>query len=363
MMQQTPLGGKHVPTDRIDLKSLTLKELEQLLQEKGEPRYRADQIAAWVFPRAVTSFDAMTDLSLDLRRRLSEETRITGSTIARTERSEIDGTEKLLLEYDDGTLVESVLLRDRERTTACVSTQVGCRLGCSFCATGDMGFERDLTSAEIIEQIQALRRRAEQQQLNNIVFMGMGEPLDNYDETLRAVRTANAPWGLGVGARRMTISTAGIVPGIRRLAGEGLQVNLALSLNAPTQELRARLMPIAETYPLDELLAAVHEYIRSVGRFVTLEYVLLGGINDSTDCADELADIAGGLLCKLNLICYNEIENGPFSPPDDVTQQAFYTRLRHRCPTVVRRISRGSDIAAGCGQLRVRNEGRGAGDA
>jgi 23S rRNA (adenine2503-C2)-methyltransferase len=152
----------------------------------------------------------------------------------------------------------------------------------------------------------------------------------------------------------MTVSTAGVVPGIRRLAGEGLQVNLAISLNAPTQRLRAELMPIAATYPLPELLDAVREYIRSVGRLVTIEYVLLGDVNDSTECADELADIASGLLCKVNLICYNEIENGPFSPPDDVTSEAFYNRLRHRCPTVVRRISRGSDIAAGCGQLCVR---------
>ena len=342
---------------RPDLKDLTLEELEKLLLDMGEPRYRADQIAAWVFPRGVTTFDEMTDLPLGLRKKLADETRISRSSVVGTERSEIDGTEKLLLEYDDGTRVEAVLLRDSERTTGCISTQVGCRLGCSFCATGAMGFVRDLTAAEIIEQIQALRRRAEPGRVDNIVFMGMGEPLDNYDATLRAIRTANAPWGLGIGARRMTISTAGVAPGIRRLTHEGLQVNLALSLNAAEQALRARLMPIAETHPLPELLDALREYLSGVGRLVTLEYVLLGGINDTTDCADELADIASGLLCKVNLICYNEIENGPFSPPDDVTQEAFYTRLRQRCPTVVRRISRGSDIGAGCGQLCVRDRG------
>ncbi|MBD3366626.1 MAG: 23S rRNA (adenine(2503)-C(2))-methyltransferase RlmN [Candidatus Eisenbacteria bacterium] len=350
-----PLPGRqHVDQERPDLKNLSLEGLEELLKAMGEPRYRADQIAAWVFPRGVTSFEAMTDLSKDLRHRLGEQARITGSEIVRSERSQLDGTEKLLLAYEDGARVEAVLLRDSDRTTGCISTQVGCRLGCTFCATGAMGFERDLTAAEIIEQIQALRRSAEPDRLDNVVFMGMGEPLDNYDATLRAVRTANAPWGLGIGARRMTISTAGLVPGIRRLADEGLQVNLALSLNAPDQELRAKLMPIAERYPLPELIGALKEYVRKVGRLITLEYVLLGGINDTQACADGLADLAGGLLCKVNLICYNEIENVPFSPPDDQTQEMFYARLRRRCPTVVRRISRGSDIAAGCGQLRIR---------
>jgi len=337
-----------------DLKALSRSELEEFVLSMDEPRYRADQLAAWLFPRGVASFDEMTDLPLELRRRLSGCARVTGSRVVGSETSQVDGTEKLLLEYGDGTRIEAVLLRDDERTTGCISTQVGCRLGCAFCATGSMGFTRNLSAGEIIEEIQALRRRAAPERLGNIVFMGMGEPLDNYDATLRAVRTANAPWGLGIGARRMTISTAGIVPGIRRLACEGLQINLALSLNAPTQRLRSAIMPIARKYPLDGLLDTLHEYIAEVGRLVTLEYVLLGGVNDSLECAEQLADIARGLLCKVNLICYNEIENAPFSPPDDQHQRAFYARLRERCPTVVRRISRGSDIAAGCGQLCIR---------
>jgi 23S rRNA (adenine2503-C2)-methyltransferase len=332
---------------------MALDELEALFDAMGEPRYRADQIAAWIYTRGVTDFNLMTDLSLPLREQLAETATVCLADVVASERSSIDGTEKLLLEYDDGERIECVILRDDERTTGCVSTQVGCRFGCTFCATGAMGFRRNLTAGEIVEQIVTLRRHVAPERLDNIVFMGMGEPLDNYDATMKAIRIANAPWGLGIGARHIAVSTAGLIPGIERLAGEGLQLNLAVSLNAPVQKLRRELMPIAERYPLHALMASLHEFVARAGRHVTLEYVLLSEINDSPEMARMLAELARDLACKINVICYNEISGGAYSPPADRAVERFLSILRARCPTVVRRASRGSDIAAGCGQLRV----------
>ena len=342
-----------MPTAKPDLKSMLITEFEGLVADFREPRYRAAQLAAWVFPRDVREFARMTDLSLPLRERLEHETRVCGSRVVAERQSAADGTRKLLLEYEDGSRIEAVVLHDEERATGCVSTQIGCRFACSFCATGAMGFERNLTAGEIVEEVQALRRLIAPERLDNLVFMGMGEPLDNYEATMKAVRIANAPWGLGIGARKITISTAGVVPGIRRLADEGLQVGLAVSLNAPTQELRAELMPIASAHPLDELVGALREYSKKTGRTVTLEYVLLKDLNDSPEMADALGRLAKKLLCKVNLIGYNESGDVAFAPPTDKTVEAFLARVRKRCPTVVRRVSRGSDISAGCGQLAV----------
>jgi len=341
-----------------DLKGLTLPELETFFAGLGEPRYRADQVASWIFTRGVNGFDEMSNLSKSLRDRLGDAAVVTSSRTVAHERSGIDGTEKLILEFSpNGDRIETVVLRDEDRTTGCISSQVGCRFGCRFCATGAMGLTRSLTSGEIVEQMLALRRTVAPDRLNNVVYMGMGEPLDNYDEVMRSVRIANAPWGLGIGARRMTISTSGIVPGIRRLAGEGLQINLAVSLNAPVQELRAHLMPVAAKYPLHMLMDALREYVSSVGRLITLEYVLLKGINDSPEMATLLGDLAAELFCRVNLICYNEVSDVAYAPPTDETVSRFMMALRRRCPTVVRRISRGSDISAACGQLHTRSRG------
>jgi len=339
-----------------DLKGMALDAIRGLLESWGEPRYRADQIAGWVFRRDATGFADMTNLPVELREKLARSTMICASDLIAAERSALDGTEKLLLEFGDGERIEAVVLRDGDRTTGCISTQVGCRLGCSFCATGAMGFIRNLTAAEIVEQILAIRRRIAPERLDNLVLMGMGEPLDNYEATLGAVRIANAAWGLGIGARRITISTAGLVPEILRLAEEGLQLNLAVSLNAADQRLRAGIMPIAERHPLPELVAALETYAERTGRRVTIEYVLLGEVNDSPGDADSLARIARKLSCKINVICYNEVCSAAYTPPTDKAVERFVTRLRSRCPTVVRRISRGGDISAGCGQLRVHRE-------
>ncbi len=347
-------GRKNLP----DLRGMTLPELEAFFVELGEPRYRADQVASWLFERGVGGFDEMSNLSKSLRDRLADAARITSSSTVAHERSAIDDTEKLLLEFPEtGDRIESVVLRDNERTTGCISSQIGCRLGCRFCATGAMGFVRSLTAGEIVEQVLALRRHVAPDRLNNLVYMGMGEPLDNYDEVMRSVRIANASWGLGIGARRMTISTAGVVPGIRKLAGEGLQINLAVSLNAPIQELRAKLMPIAVKYPLDRLMDALREYVSTVGRLITLEYVLLRGVNDSPEMASLLGGMAAELFCRVNLICYNEVAGVSYEPPTPDTIRRFMTALSQRCPTVVRRVSRGNDISAACGQLHTRSRG------
>ncbi|MCD4689953.1 23S rRNA (adenine(2503)-C(2))-methyltransferase RlmN [bacterium] len=343
------------PTQLPDLKGMTLPEIETFFAELGKPRYRADQVASWIFGRSVSSFNEMTNLSRELRESLEETARITASRTVAHERSAIDGTEKLLLEFPETKdRIETVILRSDERVTGCISTQIGCRFACRFCATGAMGLIRSLTAGEIVEQVLALRRQVAPDRLNNIVFMGMGEPLDNYDAVMRTIRIANAPWGLGIGARRMTISTSGIAPGIRRLAGEGLQINLAVSLNAPIQELREHLMPVAGKYPLDELLAAMREFVSSVGRLITIEYVLLRGINDSPEMASLLGDIAAELFCRVNLICYNEVAGTAYAPPSSEVVGRFITVLKRRCPTVVRRMSRGSDISAACGQLHTR---------
>jgi 23S rRNA (adenine2503-C2)-methyltransferase len=337
---------------------MSLDELKSFVRDLGEPAYRAGQIADWAFARGARGFDGMTNLSKALRARLAEVARLACAEVVESQESKADGTRKLLLEYEDGARIEAVVLRDEDRLTGCISSQVGCKFACSFCATGSMGFTRNLTAGEIVEEIVALREAVAPERLGNLVFMGMGEPLDNYDNVLKAIHIANAKWGLGIGARRITVSTAGHVPGIRRLADEGLQLQLAVSLNAPKQDLRSTLMPIADLYSLTQLLKAVEHYSERTGRRATLEYVLLRDINDSDEMADELASIARHHLCKVNLICYNDVADSVYAPPTDQTVERFLSRVRKRCPTVVRRVSRGSDIAAGCGQLCVRRDGK-----
>lgn len=335
---------------------MTRDEMAETMARLGEPAYRAAQLASWVYTKDAADFEAMTNLPASLRDRLAQTMSLNRAPAVRIERSGSDGTEKLLLELADGARIEAVVLRDGDRVTGCISTQVGCRLGCSFCATGGMGFVRNLTAGEIVEEIMALRRHVAPERLDNLVFMGMGEPLDNYDAVMKAIRIANADWGLGIGARKITVSTAGLVPGIRKLSQEGLQLNLAVSLNAPTQKLREIIMPIADKYKLDELLAAIRDYTEATGRRATLEYVLLQDINDSPEMADGLGAIARDLLSKVNVICYNEVYGVAYASPAEKTVERFLARLRRRCPTVVRRIGRGSDISAGCGQLCVERD-------
>jgi 23S rRNA (adenine2503-C2)-methyltransferase len=321
----------------------------------GEKSYRAGQILDWIWNRGGYRFDEMTNLSLDLRRKLSElYTIFSGTVTARFDAD--DGVMKLLLAFPDREQVETVLIPSESRRTACLSTQAGCAMGCSFCASGLGGLRRNLTSGEIIEQVLQLQH-ASGQQVTNVVFMGTGEPLANYTATISAVRALASPRQGGISARRITVSTVGLPEGIRRLAKENLPITLAISLHAPTDALRASLLPGAAKYPIRDVLAAAEEFFRSRKREVTLEYVLLAGVNDTRTCAKALAQLARRIRCNVNLIGYNPVSAMPYQRPDDAQIQAFSKRLRERGVNVTIRHSRGSGVNAACGQLRRRTVG------
>ncbi len=342
-------------TKRSHLPSLTLDQLRAALGELGEPVYRAGQIARWVFEAGCTSFEEMSDLGKALRGRLAERFDLYISVVYRRSASQ-DGTVKQLLRWPDGKTSECVLIPTEQRNTACISSQVGCPVGCRFCASGLDGLERNLTPGEIIEQ--ALRVRSEARalggDLTHVVFMGLGEPLANYPAVIQAVRTINAPWGLNIGARKITISTVGLPKQIRRLASEGLQINLALSLHAPTDALRRELIPWAEHVGIDELADACREYFDKTGREITLEYILLHGTNDGPDHARALAEFARRLRCNINLLRYNPVASLPYRRPSGEAAHAFQVALRRLGVNSHIRRSRGLDIDAACGQLRRR---------
>jgi 23S rRNA (adenine2503-C2)-methyltransferase len=318
----------------------------------GHKPFHGRQVYKWMYKHLADRFDQMTDLKKDLRALLEERFSITIPQVTARERS-IDGTEKFLFELDDGNVVESVLIPDENsgRMTLCVSSQSGCPLGCVFCATGFLGLKRNLTVGEIIGQVIAIRRMYGPESFDNIVFMGMGEPLLNYDHVLDAIGILTDSLGLMVGARRITISTVGIIPGIRRLAASGCKVNLAVSLNAANDVLRQNLMPATKAYPLRQLMEAVREWTTVRVRRVTFEYILFKGINDSLDDALELASLVRGIPCKINLLAFNPIETAAFDRPDDDDIDRFAQILYPRTPAVTIRKSRGADIAAACGQL------------
>lgn len=334
-----------------------LSELEQWLAELGEPRYRAAQLVDWIYAKGATSFAGMSNLPKALRARLEQQAVLARTTLL-DERVARDGTRKLLLALADGARIECVWIPGGQRNTACLSTQVGCPVGCRFCASGLDGLERNLTAGEIVEQALWVRRlvsngrSAGAPRLSNIVIMGMGEPLANYRALVGALRILNAPWGLGLGARRITVSTIGLPQQIRRLAGDGLPVNLALSLHATDNALRRELIPWAERVPLAAVLDACAYYFRQTGREVTLEYVLLAGVNMRPQHADRLAAIARQLRANVNLLRYNPVPGLPFERPTAAAAYAFEQRLRARGVNVHLRRSRGAEVAAACGQLR-----------
>lgn len=340
---------------RVDLKGLLPEELQAFISALGKERYRTKQLLAWIYGRGAASFDDMTDLSRAFRGELSGRARISQLTEVLRARSSDGKAVKFLFALSDGLRVESVLMFERDRRTLCVSSQVGCSLDCSFCATGRMGLLRNLTTAEIIDQVLAIRRElvASSDDLTNIVMMGMGEPLLNYDAVTRAVRLMGLEMGPCLSARKVTLSTAGHVPGILRLAEEGLKVGLAVSLNATLDELRTRIMPINRKWPIAALLDAVRRYYRRIGRRVTFEYVLLAGENDADADADRLIALVRGIPCKINLIPWNPIPSpGPqHRRPAQARIDAFADRLRAGHLTVNVRYSKGEDIAAACGQL------------
>ncbi|MCK5126599.1 MAG: 23S rRNA (adenine(2503)-C(2))-methyltransferase RlmN [candidate division Zixibacteria bacterium] len=333
----------------------TRSEIEQLLTELGKKTFHGRQLYKWMYKNLVFDFEEMTDLSKDIRAVLSESYRISLPAIANRQKSG-DGTEKFLFELDDGQYVESVLIPDDNsgRMTLCVSSQVGCALGCEFCATGRMGFIRDLTIGEIIAQPMTMRKLYGENAFDNMVFMGMGEPLLNYDNVMAAIDILTDSLGMMLGAKRITISTSGVARGIRKLANSGSKVKLAISLHASNNKLRRRLMPIANSYKLPDLMDAIKTWTSVYARRVTFEYILFKGVNDSKEHALELAKLIKGIPCKINLLSYNLVEGLDFERPSDEEVDAFAKILYPRAPAVTVRKSRGKDIDAACGQLAGR---------
>ncbi|OUM95800.1 MAG: 23S rRNA (adenine(2503)-C(2))-methyltransferase [Firmicutes bacterium ZCTH02-B6] len=337
---------------RVNLYGMGLEELTAFVQELGEPAYRARQLMEWFYGRHVTDFEAMTNLPKALRQTLAERATVEAPTVAHVQESS-DGTRKYLLRVADGETVEAVLIPEGQRLTACLSSQIGCGIGCRFCATALLGLIRNLAPGEIAGQLAAIQQESGRR-VTNVVMMGMGEPLANYASVMRALRLMNHPLGFGLGARRLTISTVGIVPRIRDLAREELQVGLAVSLHAADDETRDLLVPINQRYPIAELMAACRDYIEHTRRRVTFEYVLLRDVNDAQADARKLASLLDGMLCHVNLIPFNPVPETGFERPDTAVIKRFRDELTRRgIPATVRR-SRGSDIDAACGQLRRR---------
>ncbi len=342
-----------------DLKGLTLEETRAFMVGLGEPAFRGAQVFSWIHRRCASSFDEMTDLPTGLRARLAACARLTSlALLARTAGGE--GAVKYLFGAADGNSVEAVRMRYRHGTSACVSTQVGCKMGCAFCASGMGGFVRDLACGEIVDEVLKMEQDARREggRVSHVVLMGTGEPLDNYDASIKALRILNAPEGLNVGFRRMTVSTCGLVPGILRLAREGVPVTLSVSLHAPTDDLRTDLMPVNRRYPVSEVVRAASTYAEETGRRVTFEYALIAGVNDSELHANLLAALLRGMLAHVNLIPLNPVEGTGYARPSRDRVVRFLAVLKRAgVPATVRR-ELGADIDAACGQLRRRYCGR-----
>ena len=331
---------------------MTMKDLAADLEALGQPGYRADQVGQWIYRRAATDFAAMTNLPADLRRALGERYVILTGTVA-DRRQTPDRTLKLLLAWSGGGRTETVLIPTPERQTACLSTQIGCAMGCTFCASGIGGLERNMTAGEIVEQVLQLQV-AGGQRISHVVLMGTGEPLGNYDATVAAVRALIDPERLGISGRRITLSTVGVPAGIRRLAKEGIPLTLAISLHAPNDGLRRQIMPRAANIPLEEVISAAEEYFELTHRRLTLEYVILPGVNDTNVCAAALERIARRLGAQVNLIGYNPVPDLPYRRPTRQEVETFASRLERLGVNAQVRRSRGQAADAACGQLRRR---------
>jgi len=343
-------------SDRVDLAELELRDLEAALVERGQPRFRARQIFSWIYRRGISDVEAMTDLPRDLRGTLATEFTLTTPEVVVRERS-TDGTEKFLLRLADDRRIESVFIPDTPAMTFCISTQVGCAMACAFCLTGRMGLVRNLTAGEIAGQVRVLADAlALRDKTFNIVLMGMGEPLHNYDETLKALRILADEHGLALPPRRVTLSTVGLLPALEKLAREPVMPNLAISLHAPTDVQRGELVPINRKYGVAEIIEACKRFpVRKRSR-ITFEYVLLAGVNDSAEDARRLAKLLAGVKSKVNLIPLNAAAGIPFERPNDETVDQFARILADKGVTVSVRKSRGRDIRAACGQLIVEGQ-------
>lgn len=349
------MGARRPPNGypMIDLvEKIVRRELEPTVLELGQPKFRAQQLREWVVQRRVEAFEQMTNLPKPLREKLAESARIWTTQIVKHTTAD-DGTEKLLLQLHDGGRIECVLLRDGDRRTICISSQVGCAMGCVFCASGLDGVERNLTAGEIAEQMLRLQMLLpESERLSHIVVMGMGEPLANVDRLLVALDFASAEDGLGISARRITISTVGLPPAINRLAGLDTRYHLAVSLHAPNDELRTQIVPVNKNIGIDAILAAADHYFEVSGRRLTFEYVLLADLNDRPEHAQQLARLLKGRPALLNVIPYNPVEGLPYRTPSGHAQQRFRDILESQGITVKFRHRKGDKINAACGQLR-----------
>ena len=331
-----------------DLKSMTLPEMTEAIQALGQPAFRGKQVFTWLHKGAV-SFDEMTNLPKSLRDRMKEEFFLTAPWVARKQTSRLDGTIKYLWELADGKCIESVLMQYHHGNTVCISSQVGCRMGCAFCASTVAGKVRDLTPAEMLDQV-LFTQKDSGLPVSNIVLMGIGEPMDNLDTVLRFLELVNHPDGMNIGMRHISLSTCGVIPGIRRLAELGLQLTLSVSLHAPDSETRSRIMPVNRAYDVEALFDACHEYFQKTGRRISFEYAMIDGVNDHDWQADLIAAKLKGMPGHVNLIPLNDVVESPFKPSKRIA--AFQKRLEsHGVTTTVRR-SLGGDIDASCGQLR-----------
>lgn len=345
-----------LPDKKLNLLDLDHDAFEALFKRWGEPRYRADQVWVWLYNHLATDIEEMTSLPKSLRAKLEEETVLYVPPALETQESLTGETRKDLLKMRDGEQVEVVLMRYIDRRTACISSQAGCAVGCQFCATGQMGLQRNLSSGEIVAQVLHFERdlQAQGQHLTNVVFMGMGEPFLNYDNVMSAIYRLMDPEGIQMGQRRMTVSTVGIVPGIQRFTKEDTQVNLAISLHAATNDLRSELLPINKRYDLDALLNAIHAYIEATNRQVTFEWAMIDGVNDTPEQAAALAARITGMLAHVNLIPLNPTIGYEGQPSSPANIEAFTQVLDRRHIPYTLRLRRGGDIQAGCGQLRAR---------
>ncbi len=352
-----PIEQHPAPQPKVAFFGLTAANLDAEIAELGLPKFRGQQLREWVYQKGVVDPEQMTNLSKRDRLLISERLEFGASAIV-SRQSSTDGTEKLLLLWPDGSNAETVMIPDGIRRTACVSSQVGCPVGCKFCASGINGVKGNLTASQIVEQIICLNAilktpgHAAEERITNVVFMGMGEPLANYANVMQSIRVLHDPGCLNIGGRRITVSTVGVPPKMRDLAREELPLNLAISLHAPNESLRKQLIPWAEHFALEDILAAARHYFHETGREVTLEYILLAGVNDRPEHARELAKLCKTLRANVNLIRYNEVAGLPFGRPkaDDVV--TFQEILRNNGVNAHVRKSRGRDIDAACGQLR-----------
>ncbi len=335
-----------------DIKSMTLPELRDFLQGLGEPAFRGKQVFSWL-SRGIGSFDEMSNLPLSLRERLKTACILSVPTVARKQVSAKDGTIKYLWELADGNCIESVLMRYHHGNTVCISSQVGCRMGCAFCASTIAGKVRDLTPGELLDQV-VFTQKDSGAPISNIVLMGIGEPMDNLDAVLKFLELVNHPDGLNIGMRHISLSTCGVLPGIRRLAEQALQLTLSVSLHAPDSETRSRLMPVNRAYDVEELFAACHAYFEKTGRRISFEYAMIDGVNDQDWQADLIAKRLKGMPGHVNLIPLNDVAESPFRPSRRTA--AFQKRLESHGLTATVRRSLGGDIDAACGQLRRKAE-------